>query len=654
MIKLNIKNKVIRYIIAFILFLCAVAAFGEFNYLSFISNLDDRECIQCEIGNVSNWADIMKETSQKYDVELYIDDIDYSDGFLHYYRKIINLSDSKNLGKHLNINSDSYKSILFGQIDISYIDIYSGKNIGNCTCIHMIGSEDNKNLFMSELENQIEIKYYMPSDIHDYSIIIYIIWAVFAVFLLILTSYDVNCNKKEVFIRQTFGEKKFIIFIESVIPDVFIYFTEYLVVRAIVSRYSFTEVFSIPVILLFIITMILLFLPYLSYLCTTPQILKKGKYSKGMIRLNKVFVCITSILSISIIMLMLKTNDLYNDYTKFKQFTEIFDGYSVCDIQYAYVNDLDTLTLRNGYVELNEKIYRECYKELEPVLFIELYADEKNPFIYANSNAYSYITNELPEINSDEIDSDICFLVPDSLSEAEINNYCDEAKKITNFYEGKTFTYSFKVIKYSKSAEFIVLNDLETSGLNFFETVENPLIILNTISADTLTSPLLESNRLNAFDTIIYNIDQDQIDLIKQKYNLQREIFDVSNIREHYIFYYTMLKSIVRIVTIVTISILLLTIMFNLSVIKITYDLNAVELALKKVMGYTAFEKNFREFLLIIISCILSGIINMLIFKNNMTIILCLSLMAAMLIFVAVQISFSEKSNVNTVIKSRK
>lgn len=658
---MNIKNRIVKYLSSFLVFFIFITLSGEEYYSYFVSDIDNKTFIRLDISDNNNFETIIKGISSKYDIDIYIINNDYTHGNLKLQKKIACLSeDISGLKKHLNVDDGVYKSILYGKTTVTFSDLIFELRIGPETCFNLIGTESEIDAFCNDLNSKIPVTGFYPECVNDSLLIIkYICWIIAAIFVFILTLYDVNCNKKEAFIRISFGERKSLIFFYNVISDIVIYCLEFIVLYNIAGLNTCVKQCLNSLILFMITITAITIIPYLSLLKFDPKKLKAGKYSKTMLRFNIGFIFITSILSISGVLLLLSTNNDFIKYKKINDYIECYGSFSLCDIQFAKNGSYDTteqiIKIRTDDMLLNENIYRKYYKELDPVIFIKSNENVgQHYFIYANANSFEYIHKVLPEIDINSIDKDVCIFVPESLSDEEIQKCLELGKETVEYSEGKNFCYSSKIITYKKNAEFVTLNDPFTYDWEFIELQKNPVIVLNTIAADTMTTSIKDANRLYYEYLILYNINQNQVDKITKEYNLEKQIFFVTNLEETYDYFYSLLNRIVTLLKVISLSIILITIIVNISVIKINYDLNAVELALKKVMGYSCFEKNILSVIWIISSCILSGIINMLIFKNNMAIILCLSLMAAMLIFVAVQISFSEKSNVNTVIKSRK
>ncbi len=637
--------------------IAAVLLTGELSFQSFLSKIDDSAFIQCKFDDSKDWPKQLKELSKKYEIDIYISDRDYDNGFLNYNREIYYFSDNpENLKNKLNIRFKTYKSIIYGNIEFDFSADYSKIDVGDATCFHMIGLENNILAFAEELNSIYKLSYFPPLYQKDYNPIIYISWAFAAVFLMILTLYDVMCSRKEVYIRISFGEKKAVVFFQNIIADLIVYILEYFFIYIISRKLTSSGQYALKTTVLFAVSLLFTLLPYLMYLKFNQKALKAGKYSKEMLNFNKAFVIITTIISVSVIMITIKIGSVNKTYLKYSDYIDIYGDYSMCDIQYSKNQNYDTaeaiIQMRNADAMLNEKIYREYYKTMNPVVFIE--SGSRSNIIYANSNSYTYINRILPEIKAKDLDADVCILVHGELTESEKQKCYETVKKEIRCYEGKSFQYTTKIVNYQKNAEFVTACDPESFEYDFLKIHRNPVIILNTISADTLSYPLEEANRIGYENIILYNIDKNAVGKITDEYDLEKEVFSVTNLQNTYNYYYSLIRRTTAILRIISVSIAIIAVAVNIAVIKINYNLNAVEIALKKVMGYTATEKNAGSVIWILLASALSCIINWFIFREMTVVIICAAMMIVMLGFTISFIFISEKNNVNEVIKSRK
>jgi putative ABC transport system permease protein len=204
------------------------------------------------------------------------------------------------------------------------------------------------------------------------------------------------------------------------------------------------------------------------------------------------------------------------------------------------------------------------------------------------------------------------------------------------FYEGDKFNYNYDVIYYEDNIELIKVDVNHPYGSEF---VENPIIIYNNMSAEQLLSQAGEdSQKITYVNEIMYKISDNEFNRFIKEHDLNGQIVAKTNVLENYNNKWTNAKRILFINLIFSILVLFLELIIISSIIKMEYEVNAVELSIKKVMGYSMFQKNRKIILLTIITTITS-ILAAIIVALVMDLTVVINLIAGGFVILAVELS---------------
>ena len=104
----------------------------------------------------------------------------------------------------------------------------------------------------------------------------------------------------------------------------------------------------------------------------------------------------------------------------------------------------------------------------------------------------------------------------------------------------------------------------------------------------------------------MYELTEKELQTFINDNNLESEIHSVTNVYENYIYHWTILKRSMCISIALCLLILFLEFIVIKYIIKLEYEANAIELSLKKILGYGLWEKNSRILILTLIASIVS------------------------------------------------
>ncbi|MEM5606765.1 hypothetical protein AAHB51_30345 [Bacillus cereus] len=179
------------------------------------------------------------------------------------------------------------------------------------------------------------------------------------------------------------------------------------------------------------------------------------------------------------------------------------------------------------------------------------------------------------------------FILPEKLKgNTVLTKQLHEAVK---FYEGNNIKYEYETIYYQKNIEIISIDENHTYGSDL---VKNPVIILNNMPIDELVNQQVDdSQKINYVHDVMYKISNEEFSQFVHKHYLTNQIVSKTNVLDNFNNKWNTAKRVLYINIVFSLLILFLECIIITAIIKLEYEVNAIELALKKYLG-THYLKN--------------------------------------------------------------
>ncbi|MEG1243946.1 MAG: DUF1430 domain-containing protein [Oscillospiraceae bacterium] len=245
---------------------------------------------------------------------------------------------------------------------------------------------------------------------------------------------------------------------------------------------------------------------------------------------------------------------------------------------------------------VNEMFYRTNYNKYNATMMCEWMGSKNpdNPYLIANTNAISYLKRNIKEIENREFKNKIYILIPKNLSDVYDKelSYKQTFKDVKDFYiyqQHTTDDYDFEMIIYD-SAKIIYFDEMLPQMSSW---VKNPIILLNNINIGESNTPISsEIENSDYSQSIMYKLSKEEVDNFICEFNLTNDFHGITNVYDNYLHNWNLLKSGLYLNIILSALIIFLEFIIITSILKLEYEVNAVELSLKKVMGYTLWQRN--------------------------------------------------------------
>ncbi|HAK42010.1 MAG TPA: hypothetical protein DCM59_03925 [Clostridium sp.] len=563
----------------------------------------------------------------------------------------------KYINENSNIFEGKYTSLLLGSINFRFNNIDNIPDIKNQNEYYVIGSKENVHQFKMKLIDKYAGNHpkpgYPDKESENNTIAI---WVLISCIILLFSVYDVISHKKENIIRMAMGERISKIILENILLDSFAFIASFTLILLILSKYTYIFFnFKISIIS-FVILLCINGLLYLSlYFSKVKEAFSNGENSKKLLSLNYGLKLVTTIITIFII--SSNTAFIFQSYSFYKQrtFFEDYSDYYHVKFMYKTTENSDG-SLNSMWEEshaVQETFYKEFFKEFNAISVKELSSANMGA-ISANRNAFDYLSSKIDELNSLNLDKDFYFILPDGMeNDLEI---IDELKISIPFNNDVNSIYDYDVIYYHDNIEIVGIDEDYVYGSHL---VKKPAIIYNNMSEDQVKN--IKFNSLDEIYDLMYQISSDdQINKFNRfiaEYDLEGQFIQKINVLEKYENMWIVAKRVLYINLVFSVLVLLLEIIIINSIIILEYKVNAIELSIKKVLGYSILQKNRKIIMMTVIttiSSILIAIIVNIIMETQIGHYLALGGLIILILEVSVitfNINRIEKSNIQKILK---
>jgi hypothetical protein len=417
---------------------------------------------------------------------------------------------------------------------------------------------------------------------------IWAVWGLIYCILFVLGWMVIQFEKKENFIKISMGESIKKIIMKNVITDIGLYCVMMFGIRTVLKNVISLNFHENGIFLMFFVFVVLqTMINIWGFRYDYKEIMYGANISMktlGNCYALKVISMIASIVSIAIcIGLVIYQYSYFRMYDKIEKYKD-----------YSFLSyRIDTSDQREDE-ELEQVIARK-----ESLLFYDMYRKGKISLAVTNAvgknNDKYYLVSEntlgIKDLIKEKEEDDFhgaYILMPESMSnKEEIEKDAIEATKWD--YEGFQKDFEYKIITYNQFE--LLYFDTEASDLEFgFDKVENPIMILYHFNFDEMDKENAAVYLGGIQNDIMYRLDGMKASEIEQKYGLKDvTITSVPSRCEQY------RASIIRVLLlnlIICIFMMILEVIIIMTIIKLEYMINAKELAIKKILGYSIIKKN--------------------------------------------------------------
>lgn len=610
--------KWIKYIISFLIMFIGLLIIGESHifYLdNFYTQYDNTTLyLQSRITSEEMIADIL-DSAARNEVEVFTYIRLQPNISLAEYEIYGTSGVEKCINEKSNIFEGKYTSLFVGNINFKFNDIRNIPNIENLHDYYVIGTKKQVHQFKMELIDKYAGNHpkegYPDKEARNNTVAI---WILIISIILLLSFYDVISQKKESIIRVSMGEKITKIIWKNIILDSLVFITIFMVILFIQLRYTYVFFnFKISIIS-FILLLCINGLLYLNlYYYDIKESFSNSKGSKNLLSLNYVLKLVTTIITIFIISSNIAFISQSYSLYKQKTFFEEHSDYYYVKFYYRPIKKSDgTICDRwDESVDVQSRFHKEFFGKFHATALKDISSFLMVEGISANKNAFEYLSDKIAELRDINLNKDIYYLLPEKMkTNSEVIGNLDG---YIRFNGGDKFDYDYDIIYYHENIDVVGIDEDSFYGSDL---IKNPAIVYNNMSEDKVkiqdSDNYVNVNEIDYLNDAMYKISSnDELDEFNKfivEYNLEDQNVVKTNILEKYINSWIIAKRILYINLVFSILVLLLEFIIISSIIRLEYEVNAIELSIKKVMGYSLLEKN-RKIIMMTVTTTISSMI---------------------------------------------
>lgn len=456
-------------------------------------------------------------------------------------------------------------------------------------------------------------------------------WGMMGLAILLLTAYDTLYSKKELMIRVVFGASLKQLIVRKIVLDtagLLLALLAAVLLLAPLTSITFRWPVSIASALLFFISnAIVLMLGMklkerlqIKSVASMKQVLAFGLVFKGVITLIAIVI-----LSLTL-MLVVEGLKLYAQKDDYQGQADRVH------IELAYPYPYEKMAFAEGYYEgkwpldtseqLMENFVRFSYRELDFALmhYYPLF-EQTSPkwgdrYVMANVAGVERYKDWIPDWETIKQQEGNYILVPAGADVAEIRE-----ELLENTHLGLSDENLIGMFTYDKGLS-VIAEGFADVELDYTFDIKNPVILLDAFDYGklrnyTVSYELKEATEFGGmiarnmmyhaqFVNMVY--DEDKLDVFAQlvageAIDADLLEFSVVSTQGWYEGLWALQNRSMLISSILTVLVLILTLQLSVLVLKIAYETNARELTIKKVMGYTLFERFKGFFIMPIVIC---------------------------------------------------
>lgn len=615
---------------------------------------------------VNREADIEEEeviqdflnAGKAYDVDFFFLD----SKIISAYAKEITIFGTPNALKTLQakgILEGKHNSLFMGETQVRYEDFSNIKTIEKFKDSYYIGDQSQleaMRLFKASLVDKYSggLPKLFSSDKETW-LNLFSVWFIIFGLILLLTIYEIISLKKEIMVRITLGEDVRAVFGKNALADIAILASALLSVPFLLSSLSNSNVlFKIqtlaPAFMVFMIANTLINAAILRINFKKDIVTRRS--GGGLLAANYILKTMTTILTL--IVLSSNFAILAQGYLMHKQgdFFSAHKDYSYYKLNYRVNNHLGKT------ISDTETMNQEFYKRFQKfsLQYNDLTANYSSPYpvILINRNSFkeiSRLNNALVEAIQ-SADEDYYILIPPGISEDSLE-YTIANHIFTTFW-GRNIDSSIKTKLYDDDISLVGVHNMEKY---VSRPMENPIILFNN-TIQQIDESQADKAMYYAYSTL-YNIPEQDFNNFIEEYQLSDQIVVKSNVLDVYEYNWAIMSRNMKLIVILSFFLLALEIALISFLIKLEYRFNAMELALKKVLGYSLYARNKRLILITLVVFLLSIILafflrGLLGIAEGANLIWGgLILLAVELVFIAKKAGAMEKANVPAILKGR-
>ncbi|MDE6313413.1 MAG: hypothetical protein K2M46_07285 [Lachnospiraceae bacterium] len=545
------------------------------------------------------------------------------------------------LSEKSSISQGNYRSIFLGDVAVKMESLEHIPDVNKMDTYYFIGSMEQARKFKSELIDIYSGN--MPKEGYVYFHAVRTIacgWGVGIGFFLLLTLFETVLLKKEIVVRFIYGQSLAHMILKQIAADWIFYIGSFVAGNAILKKVFAVSVdycmaFSILCITIFCIFNSLLYLRlfFIDYKSS----LSRGKGNQRVLKISYMYKIITVVIVVCVMSVCIEMIVSGVQYQHQKPF---FAKHN----RWEYVS----ISSGDGDIDTTNQLMLSFLKEKSDggEAFLNIYLDDgmfsQKPCLLFNQGAKDYLTENIKDIQEYCLEDKIYFIVPESNHET----YTSDLAFMAEMYIGENIDY--EVITYHSKVSLIGIVNKGNMESKLFDM---PLIILNMRNDTDYYNPIYIAQ------ACMFDMDVREWETYISDNHIYENTTFTTNVYDNYIYSLKNYQRLLILGSVIFIILVLMEFIIIKTILQYECMVNAMELTIKTVLGYSITEKYRKMFLSTLVSLAISSLISVAIMSlfgttASLYIILGCLLLAGMEVAVMVHyIGIIEKANIQKVLK---
>ena len=420
------------------------------------------------------------------------------------------------------------------------------------------------------------------------------LWACLAVFLLLLTLFEIAQTKKKVFLRFITGEKIEKYILNHIFVDIILYtgiFALLFLWGMGISNVFYGQEYTVTIFFLFLFLNSALYLLYLRMDYKQDTGTKNAEHK--VLRLSYGFHILSSLLVVMILTGCVEMIGRGMDYNRQEEFFRARSCYSYITVKGFGVEEVQ---------ELHTKFFELANQSDKAIGMVDLKRwESKTEYILAMGLAKEYLQEIIPTLKSSIKDKKIYFLIPEK--EKNDSHVIKEAGEVFEaYYYGD---YEYDIITYRSGKKILSISNTGKIDSNL---KKDPVIII--FNSDSLEG--FRESMIYLGNATMYRFTEEEVDRINSKGNMGVYGY-TTNVYENYLYYQKINNRNLLMACVFLFLILLLQGGIINHILYHEYRINAKKLLLLKINGYSFFYRHKKimcitgSFLILLVSLYFLG-----------------------------------------------
>lgn len=580
--------KAVKLFIAFVIILLCFALNSELyqSQLQYFSNQYYFIEIENEDGGLV--CSLVKAASEQYNEKTFCVERKSFDAFRSEVTIYASPGTQKMILANENIVQGAAVSLFSGTTEVTVRPFEDVADNSNITRYYFTGSKDTVVSIRQYINETVATSYVHKEAVSIIEPLTYAVWTLAYIFILLLTWLDIQFGKKVCFLKASMGSSLNVIVCKNIVIDLIAYGLFFAAAFLGLKNKIFVS-YKIDFICLSLFAFVLL--NSALYFA-----LKKSDYKEIMYGANisskllsntyviKALVMIMLIVSLSFNAVMI--NKDVEELMSYKSI-ENLEGYNTLSVTpKASMTDNGM----DAYEQLKKEVFLEAYIKDKILLSIPCYSSGETPVIMLNEKAGNQVVSN-PEIFTKQEEDFIVYVPENKASEytdEDINTQVELVAMST--FGMEEYTFARTTYSHTKVATFDLREESKFSLA--FEVAEDPLIIYCNISPAKV-SRLSDQNAIDPdvdFHNMLLQVDDISFFSDEVTDNIKDYLFN--GVLEQCNQHKSALSRAVFINSVLSLFLIVLSVLLVFVIVRMEYMINAKELALKRILGYSIIGRN--------------------------------------------------------------